>query len=372
MDILLSISLVSNRPINFKELLDNLEETARNPNRIEVTVRIDDGDTEMHALLLRESTNRRVKVKYISMPYTGFLNLYQSFNIMHEKLTSKNAYFLQHSNDEVRYTTKNWDDILEKYIGFFPDHIFRLRASKFKLWNYFSLDDALPFPENIPIVTKKWIDITGWCPSHSADSFQQMIACYLARGTPDRQNYFHRDIPIFDISFTGLDAAVGLSPKQQEQHLAYAHAAWKKLLSREMLINAQISANKLRTYIICDSKKIAESTVQFEIKNNIFYAKKNNGQVIGEFPFSFSLLHREEKPALYSKNKQLFLKTLYIFKKSLKILVTFIIVFKKLVNISVKSVMWFIRDIIGIKNTGIGIFIKKKFSLLKFFSRGTE
>lgn len=247
-NIFISISLVSNRPDAFLGMLDNLEETATNPERIEVVVRIDEHDKAMQKLVKREQPKRKLQLKYLSEPFEGFLKLWESFDRMHE-ITAAEAYFVQHYNDEVRYVTKGWDKMLEKYMHLFPDDIYRLRLSNYKLWNYFSVDEVGPHPENVPIHTKKWVDITGWCRCHSADSYQQMVAFFLAKGSPEWSGRYHRDIPVMDIELKGLDAGAGLSEEEQVAYEERARKAWAVLFSEDMQRNAQTKANLLRAHL---------------------------------------------------------------------------------------------------------------------------
>lgn len=206
----------------------------------------------MKKFLDEEMASRKFKIKYLISKYEGFEELWRAFNKMHE-LCDKDAYFVQHSNDEMRFLTKNWDEKLEKYVGMFADDFFRLRLSMFKLFNYFDFKQALQFPENFAIHTKKWIDITGWCDCHSADLYQQMIALYLSRGCPEMSSLstmMHRDIPIFDIEIGGLEAGAGEDEAAQALRWDRAIRLWTIAMSKPIQELMQYQANLLRAAIL--------------------------------------------------------------------------------------------------------------------------
>jgi hypothetical protein len=242
---LLSLSLVSNRPRLFTEMLQNLEATAVNCSEIEVLVGIDDGDFAMRDTVMKEAARRPLEIKWLSEPRSGFFSLWPTLNRMHRELCARNAYFVQHYNDEIRLRTPAWDRVLKRYVGLFPDEIFRLRVSKHKEWNYLSLVEAGSFPENFPITTKRWIDITGWATCHSADSFQQCIALWLADGPWGQK----RDVPVHDISFSGLDAGSDLDEPARRRHQALAVKGWLRLFSNDIQTAANQLAKTLQAHI---------------------------------------------------------------------------------------------------------------------------
>lgn len=284
---LISISLVSNRIKEVKGLFDSIDATTSIPQRVEIIIGIDAGDQEMLNFLNKEKAVRTFKIKYLISLYEGFEQLWKAFNKMH-LLCDKEAYFVQHSNDEMRFITKNWDEKLEKYIGFIPDEIFRLRLSKFKLFNYSTFVQALGQPDNFAIHTKKWIDITGWCDCHSADLYQQMISLYLSRGCPE-WNYntiFYRDIAIFDIEIGGLEAGIGENDEQQIIREKRCQELWQIAMSERIQSLMQYQANLLRATILSFGK------------SNICYIDKKDDLCV----------------ELYEIDEQKNWKLLYIFK----------------------------------------------------------
>lgn len=281
---LISISLVSNRPALFREMLDNLECTASDPSRVEVLVGIDEGDESMRAAVTEEQARRSVRIKYLSEKRNGFFSLWPSLNRMHSELCDAKAYFVQHFNDEARFETKGWDIALEKYIHFFPDDIFRLRVSNHRQYRYNNLIDAGPCPENCPVTTKKWIDITGWCACHSADSYQQCVALWLAEGPGSAE----REIVVEDIRLRGLDAGGHLTGLDRLHHQQLAAHGWIVLFSPEMQRSANRGGKKLQAEIWLNSKPQVTATA-IDGGRSIEIYDKQLGRLIAGFDYTISL-----------------------------------------------------------------------------------
>ena len=179
---LISIHLNSNRPAQLAIYFDNIEETMHDLNLIEVLVNCDDHDTAMQEMLNREIKKRKFTIKYITSPRpASFCDLWKPINAL-LSITDPHAYFLLNISDEMLFATKGWDAVLKKYVGLFPDHLFRLRASRNKFRNYFDRWECSFAQDSIPITTKKWVEIGGdWNPCFGPDSYQQLIAFYLAK-----------------------------------------------------------------------------------------------------------------------------------------------------------------------------------------------
>ena len=195
---LLSIHLASNRPIQFTEFVENIHASCSNKNAYEIVVKIDTEDTKMIQCvndLVRKYGVTKVK-PFISPRKDGPWSTWEAYNDMFH-MTHPDCYFLWNPSDEVRIDTPNWDKVLEKYIGFFPDHVFRLKLSDNRLRNFYHLREVLGNPDNFPFMTKKWMDICGlWGDCHSPDLFHQAVSYYLGK-----KNIF-RDIPIFYIQLS--------------------------------------------------------------------------------------------------------------------------------------------------------------------------
>lgn len=264
---LISIQLNSNRPAQLSLYFDNIEETADDPKQIEVLVNIDDNDSNMRDLLDREILSRSFTIKYISSPRPqSFCDLWKPINTL-LTITDPHAYFLLNISDEMLFATPGWDSILKKYVGYFPDHLFRLRLSRNKFRNYFDRWECSFAQDSIPITTKKWIDIGGdWNPCFGPDSYQQLISFYLAKEGEFSGTQYLRDIPIMDIKLHGDIPSLGISRekcwKLNRDHIlamqiCQSHKMQEEARRRAMLIKAHIlvAKNQLSNIQIEDNKK---------------------------------------------------------------------------------------------------------------------
>lgn len=249
---LLSIHLQSNRPDNFASYMENLVASADDPSRIEVVVKIDDTDAPMNALLpqLVEKYRDVITLKYISTPLVGgFFELWRSMNDM-LKVCHPNAYFLWNMNDEMAVLNKGWDTALTKYVGLFPDHLFRLRTSVFRSRNYYDYWECGFAPETSAITTKRWLDICGdWNPCLGPDSFNQCVAYYLGYHDRFYKLRVDRDIPVHDFIFAGEGAFIGMSGEALYRRARGACKAWYRLMSHEVQQEASHRAQRLMANI---------------------------------------------------------------------------------------------------------------------------
>src|ERR1700687_778112 len=65
---LLSIHMTSNRPGNFVQFLDRLQNATLVASSVEVVVKVDDTDDAINRLVEKEARNRPFRVKYLSTP----------------------------------------------------------------------------------------------------------------------------------------------------------------------------------------------------------------------------------------------------------------------------------------------------------------
>lgn len=259
---LISIQLNSNRGAQLSAYFDNIEETADNPRDIEVIVNIDLGDKVMKALLDKEILTRKFTLKYIQTPAPkSFFDMWKPLNNI-LAVTDPNAYFLLNISDEMFFATKGWDTILKKYVGYFPDHYFRLRASRNKFRNYFDRWECNFIQDSIPITTKKWVDAGGnWNPCFGPDSFQQLVAFYLMKESQFTNENLLRDIPIVDIEFFGDVPAVGVSPDKHWKMQRESIRAMQKCQSYKMQLEAKRRAMIIKANIIAKSKNLLGCTI---------------------------------------------------------------------------------------------------------------
>lgn len=233
--IVASLFLVSNRPQNITALLDNIEATVSDPRAVEVLIKVDEGDRASVDRALREEQRRPFSVRaLVSPPPANHFELWRSLNDLF-KMIDPSAYFVSNINDEVRFLSKGWDAVLRQHIGAFPDHLFRLRCSRFKLRNYFDIWECWYAPENFGFHTKRWVDVQGdWNACHVSDAFQQCVAFYLSLGSYPGAFQTQRDIPIWGIEMGGQEAAEGLTAEQLESRNQGNDRAWYRIMSPEM------------------------------------------------------------------------------------------------------------------------------------------
>ncbi|MBT7543620.1 MAG: hypothetical protein HN613_06125 [Gammaproteobacteria bacterium] len=254
---LLSIHLQSNNPENFLGFINSLENNIQDIGLIEVIVKIDDDDEEMNALLLNLSKQSKLDIKYVSTPLLGnFADLWRSMNDL-LLLCEKDTYFLWNMNDEMRIPIKGWDQTLLKYVGIFPDHLFRLRTSCYRSRNYADEWECGFAPETSAITTKKWIDICGdWNPTLGPDTFNQLVAYYFSYHDRFNKDKEIRDIVINDFIFEGEGASVGLNKNQQIKRLSETIKPWFRLFSYKMLLEASRRSQKIKANIYLEKNFI--------------------------------------------------------------------------------------------------------------------
>ncbi len=291
---LLSIHLQSNRPDNFTSYMENLVASADDPSRIEVVVKIDDTDAPMNVLLpqLVEKYRDVITLKYISTPLVGgFFELWRSMNDM-LKVCHPHAYFLWNMNDEMAVLNAGWDTALAKYVGLFPDHLFRLRTSVFRSRNYYDYWECGFAPETSAITTKRWLDICGdWNPCLGPDSFNQCVAYYFGYHDRFYKLRVDRDIPVHDFIFAGEGAFLGMSGEALYRRARGACKAWYRLMSHEVQQDASRRAQRLMANIWAQRE-----FRQFRIEDNTrrkrfeVYDLTDTGKRPDLFPYKLSKL----------------------------------------------------------------------------------
>lgn len=247
---LVSIHMQSNRPAQFILFLDRLAKSVSDPAAVEVIVKIDDEDLGMQDLLPIEQARRPFVLKYICTPLPeGFYGLWKSMNDMLE-VCDPDAYFVLNLNDEMHFSTKGWDLIIRQYVGVFPDNIFRLRTSNHRRRNYIDPWECGFAPESAAFITRKWLEIGGdWCPCTGPDTFQQMVAYYLAYSDRFAASKPNRDIAIDGIGIKGEGGSHGMSWDEVRVRMRDAIGPWFTLMSYKMRTEAYRRASKLHAHI---------------------------------------------------------------------------------------------------------------------------
>jgi hypothetical protein len=265
--ILLSIHITSNRPESFVRFLDRLEEKTNDLSSVEVAIKIDDTDAAMSALLTEEVARRRFRISYISSPLIGgFYGLWRSFDDL-LKICAADAYFVVNLNDEMYFAEKGWDTRLRKYVGLFPDRIFRLRTSHNRYRNYYDFWEPGWSNDTSAIMTKRWLDLGGgWCPCNGPDTFQQSVAFYF--GWLDRFDAArpYREIPVDDIEFGGAGDSIGLSDQALRRRMRGALKPWFILMSHKMQQEAARRAQLLHAHIWAE----AHAPHELRVRDNRF------------------------------------------------------------------------------------------------------
>lgn len=303
---LISIHLNSNRPAQLSIYFDNIEETADDLNLVEVLVNIDDNDDAMETMLKREISHRKFTIKYITSPRPGsFCDLWKPINKL-LSITDPHAYFLLNISDEMLFANNGWDTVLKKYVGYFPDNIFRLRASRNKFRNYFDRWECSFGQDSIPITTKKWIDIGGdWNPCFGPDSYQQLISFYLAKEGKFSSTNFLRELPLIDIKFHGDIPSVGI-PLEKAWKLNRDHIlAMQICQSWPMQVEARRRAMLLKAHISAHERQLQNFHLADNKIKKIISLIDNNNQVIDKFDyslnwFSITLTNQIRKLSFYS------------------------------------------------------------------------
>lgn len=286
---ILSIHIPSNRPENIKKFFDKLEETAHDHSAYEVCINLDVGDNSMSAYLENEKLTRPFTIKYLNTFSGGFYNSWKPINDL-LSITHPDVYFMTFLSDEFLFQTKGWDGILKSYINYYPDHIFRLKASQFRYRNYQDIWECGFAPDSITFYTKKWVDICGdWAPCFSSDAFQQCVSYYLFTSDPFNKEQSNRDIPLPNLHFSGEGASIGLSGDKAKKRIRGGIFAWSILMSYTMQTEAKRRAMKLLATI--SAEKLARKNISV-IENNkkklIAIINHDNNTVITTFSYTLS------------------------------------------------------------------------------------
>jgi hypothetical protein len=254
-------------------LFDNLESTANNMDSFEVLVKVDDDHQEMIDYMETERRRRSFLIRYIATPkLDGYWSIYIALNDL-LKIASDETYFVWIPNDEIRFATQNWDNIVHRYRGLFPDDVFYLRVSGNR-HRKCSLVDCCPSGEHLGFFTKNWLHLTEGFGRGAADTGMELIYYYLKNKCGQI-----RSVPIDDIEFVNLEKTVsagyGLSKKEWEQKLRRINAFYAKLLSIGSQENIYRLAQRLNAYIWAREKGLSyfqirddKSAKQILIKDN--------------------------------------------------------------------------------------------------------
>lgn len=292
--VLLSIHLTSNRPENIVPFFDNLEATASDHASFEVCLKIDDDDVEMNRVMEREAVIRPFRIRYISTPLPGgFWGLWRALNDLID-ICDPDAYFLVNFNDEMVFLEPGWDEALAAYKGLYPDHIFRLRTSRFRFRNYRDYWECGYAPETSAFTTKRWIDIQGdWNACIGPDTFQQTVSHYVSRSNWPGQFQYNRDVPINDIKIGGEGAGLGMSEEQWRKWSRAAIRNWFHIMSHEIQTEASRRARLLQAHLFASNSGLPDYGVIEDAGRKVveLYDNEADGdRPIATFPYKLSRL----------------------------------------------------------------------------------
>jgi hypothetical protein len=272
---LLTIITASNRPHNMRKFLENLKDTVDDYSRIEVLAKIDIGDTEMQEVMEEAVKIYDFEIRYLQTPrLDGYYTLHYGYQQLLE-MSNPETYFIFPVNEEVRFKTKGWDTILAGYVGFFADDFFRLKISRLKYRNYYTIYDCGPTPENYPFVTRKWMELAGgigdcWGP----DGWHQYIDYHLG------QTGVFRSVPIHDILISGEEAGKELTATQIRIRSHRIFQEWWRMYRTEAQQEFRRIATRMMAYVWAKNEKLEDFSVIEEVGNKRFRVKDN---VSGEF-----------------------------------------------------------------------------------------
>ena len=118
-----SIALPSrNQPKALKRCIDSIFDLAKNPDKIEIFLSIDDDDCNLYSEIIKKYINKK-NIKLLIRPQNPHLVNYY-FN---EPLKQSKGKIITNSSDDIEIITKNWDEIIleqvEQYFKSFKDKI---------------------------------------------------------------------------------------------------------------------------------------------------------------------------------------------------------------------------------------------------------
>jgi hypothetical protein len=286
--ILVSIHIQSNNPENLTRFCDRIANSCDDPSRVEVIVKIDDDHAALNELLPKEVIRQPFQLKFISTPLVGgFFALWKSMNDM-LAITDPGAYFLLNLNDEMYFAERGWDTRLARYVGLFPDHLYRLRTSIYRNRNYHDHWECGFAPETSAITTKRWIETGGnWNPCLGPDTFQQCVAYYFNLINRRLPHPRYREIPIDDIGFGGEGAYAGLTGNALRRRVRGATKAWYRLMSPEIQQEAARRAAKIQATITAEETGLGDlALVVNDRRRCVAVVEPGGRRIIAEYSFA--------------------------------------------------------------------------------------
>lgn len=261
----LSIFAATCRPDNIVPFFNNLADTCDDPSSFEVLIKLDDGADELIQLIENYKKTAKFSIKYLAtQKLDGYYSLDAGYNEL-LKITHPDTYFCWLLTDEIRFETKGWDSTLKKYIGFYPDDIFRIKLSIFELKNYYHFFECFPCPDNYAVTTRKWLEITGgWGDFWGPDSWHQCVDYYLGLCKNFSNPYgVWRSIPVFDIKVGGQEAGQGVKDRKKlDERADRIWLGWRKHSTFKAQENFFKLAQRLNLHICARNLQLDEYILQ--------------------------------------------------------------------------------------------------------------
>lgn len=269
--IFVSVHLNSNRPVQIVRFLEAIEHNADHPEKVEVIINIDKGDEAMLAVLRAQQSVLTLRLRWIETDLIhSFADTWKPYNLI-LPMTDPNAYFVILLSDEMLLEEKGWDTLLRPYIGYFPDHIFRLRASVYRWRNYTDFWECGFAPDSVCFYTRDWLMIQGeWNPCNGPDSFQQCVSYYLSTSEPFSQTQYHRDLVLPFLRVSGEGVSVGMDPEAARRRFRIATRMWFILVSHRYQQVARRHAMMLKAHILARAALLRSPDATIRLRDNAF------------------------------------------------------------------------------------------------------
>src|SRR3990167_7982025 len=270
---------------------DAFEKNTADPSAIEFLVKFDDDHEEAQVFIEDQIKKRPFQIKYIITPRVeGTFSLWIAVEQLFG-LSDRSSYFVQVLSDEPHFMTPNWDEVLRGYIGFYSDHVFRLRLSTMKHNNYASHYECTFRCDSFPIYTRRWLELTeGTGDCWGSDAYQQCVAFHLGLGPGGYFNYYRegslcRDVPVNNIEMGGLEFGVGVSEAMQRERQIRNLREWRRLTTYQMQENFSYLARRIFCYIWANENKIKSFTLIADVSKKTVMVVGSDGSVLREVSY---------------------------------------------------------------------------------------
>jgi len=284
---LVSIILPSTHWQKLSKLFTNLEDTASDMDSFEVLVKVDDDNPEMIAYLEAEKRKRPFSIRYVATPRRrGRWDIHLGYNEAWE-ISSPETYFVIGINDETTFATKNWDDILRRYVGYFPDDVFHLRISQRRHLNFKSVVECMTCGESYGFYTKRWLSLTeGPAVGEAGVDTGQSCVNYFLR----TQCGCSRDVVVDDIKVANEEIAAsathGLSKKEWHEKLLRIYDVYAQSLTRDKIENFYRLARNLNAYIWATENNLPHFEIEDDRENKEILVKiSSQSNPLKSFPY---------------------------------------------------------------------------------------